>query len=148
MKCPRDGAALAQSTYEAKIEIDTCGKCGGVWLDAGELEKIQETIERDYRASDRTDDVAEAIEAAKQSQRDEIACPKCSGAMTARRYGMGSAIVIDVCDAGCGTWLDKGELQALEKFFEESQSDTEIPVHWRLWASVVSVFKRKPHHHA
>jgi Zn-finger nucleic acid-binding protein len=143
MKCPRDDAPLATSTYEAKIEIDTCGKCGGVWLDSGELEKIQETVERDYRAADRRDDVAVAIDAAKQEQRHAINCPKCGGGMTARRYGMGSAIVIDVCDAGCGTWLDKGELEGLEKFFEDSRNDTEIPVHWRMWASVVSVFKRK-----
>lgn len=142
MKCPRDDAALETSTYEARIEIDTCGTCGGVWLDAGELEKIQETVERDYRAVHARDDVAQSIEAARQSQRDAIACPKCGGATTARRYGMGSPILIDVCDAGCGTWLDKGELEALEKFFEDSRGDAEIPLHWRVWASVVSVFKR------
>lgn len=143
MKCPRDAANLEAKKYEANIEIDACGKCGGVWLDAGELERIQETVERDYKKAARKDLASEAIEAAKQAQRDAISCPKCSGAMTARRYGMGSAVMIDVCDAGCGIWLDKGELEALEKFFEDSRDNTEIPVHWRMWASVVGRFKRR-----
>lgn len=146
MKCPRDDDALTTSTYEAKIEIDKCGKCGGVWLDAGVLQKIQETIERDHRASHPADDVTDAIESAKQAQRDGITCPKCSGAMSARRYGMGSSIIIDECDAGCGIWLDKGELEALEKFFEASQEGAELPLHWRMWASVVSRFKKPTTH--
>lgn len=146
MKCPRDAQELVTKTYEAKIEIDSCGKCGGIFLDAGELEKIQETVERDYKNARPADDVSEAIEAARNSQRGPISCPKCAGEMLARPYGMGSPIVIDVCEAGCGIWLDKGELEALEQFFETSRAegDTSIPLHWRMWASVVSVFgKRK-----
>lgn len=63
--------------------------------------------------------------------------------MDARPYGMGSQIVIpDVCPEDCGIWLDEGELAALETFFERSQAETKIPLHWRLWASVVG-FTRK-----
>jgi hypothetical protein len=40
-------------------------------------------------------------------------------------------------------WLDGGELEALEHFYEESQRETEIPLSWRLWAGVVGVFRRK-----
>ena len=43
MKCPRDSSALEPKIYEAKIEIDACAHCGGMWLDKGELEAIQET---------------------------------------------------------------------------------------------------------
>jgi uncharacterized protein len=143
MKCPRDDGTLTAMKYEANIEIDGCGVCGGVWLDAGELERIQETVERDYKKAARTDLVADEIHAAQQAKRDAIQCPKCNGAMTMRRYGMGSAVMIDACDAGCGIWLDKGELEALEKFFEDSRENVEIPVHWRMWASVVSMFKRR-----
>ena len=51
MNCPRCKTALTPKIYEANIEVDTCATCGGLWLDKGELERIEETIEHDYSAS-------------------------------------------------------------------------------------------------
>lgn len=145
MKCPRDGAALQAKRYEANIEIDECRECQGTWLDKGELESIQKTIDRDYKSElgKQVDTVSEGIEAAKQENRGPAACPKCGTPMDVRPYGMGSQIAIDVCPEDCGVWLDKGELAALEKFFERSQGETTIPLHWRLWASIVGMTKRR-----
>jgi Zn-finger nucleic acid-binding protein len=39
MKCPRCDGSLKESAFEA-VTIDTCDKCGGVWLDSGEFEEI------------------------------------------------------------------------------------------------------------
>ena len=39
MKCPRCDGSLKESTFE-EVLIDTCDKCGGVWLDSGELEQL------------------------------------------------------------------------------------------------------------
>jgi uncharacterized protein len=39
MKCPKDGYDLASSQYHG-VQIETCPHCGGMWLDAGELEVI------------------------------------------------------------------------------------------------------------
>ena len=39
MKCPRCDGSLSESKFE-EILIDTCDKCGGVWLDSGELEQV------------------------------------------------------------------------------------------------------------
>ena len=39
MTCPRCGGALKEGKFE-EVTIDTCEKCGGVWLDSGELEQI------------------------------------------------------------------------------------------------------------
>ena len=39
MKCPRCDSTLRESKFE-EIMIDTCDKCGGVWLDSGELEQL------------------------------------------------------------------------------------------------------------
>ena len=38
-KCPKDGGVLAQVAFEG-VQIDRCATCGGVWLDAGELEQL------------------------------------------------------------------------------------------------------------
>lgn len=39
MKCPRCDGSLLESKFE-EVAIDTCDKCGGVWLDSGELEQV------------------------------------------------------------------------------------------------------------
>jgi uncharacterized protein len=39
MKCPRCDGTLKPESFEG-VEIDTCDKCGGVWLDSGELEQV------------------------------------------------------------------------------------------------------------
>ena len=39
MQCPRCDGNLKESKFE-EVLIDTCDKCGGVWLDSGELEQL------------------------------------------------------------------------------------------------------------
>lgn len=39
MRCPRCDGNLKESKFE-EVSIDTCEKCGGVWLDSGELEQL------------------------------------------------------------------------------------------------------------
>ena len=39
MKCPRCDGSLKETKIEA-VAIDMCDKCGGVWLDSGELEQL------------------------------------------------------------------------------------------------------------
>ena len=39
MKCPKDGYDLTSSTVHG-VQIETCSHCGGMWLDAGELEAV------------------------------------------------------------------------------------------------------------
>ena len=39
MKCPKDGYDLTSSEYHG-VQIEMCPHCGGMWLDAGELEAV------------------------------------------------------------------------------------------------------------
>ncbi len=39
MRCPRCDGNLQETKVE-DVSIDTCDKCGGVWLDSGELEQL------------------------------------------------------------------------------------------------------------
>ncbi len=39
LKCPKCGEALKARSFQ-KVEIDQCSGCGGIWLDAGELEQV------------------------------------------------------------------------------------------------------------
>ena len=39
LKCPKCDGTLSELTFE-EVQIDRCNKCNGVWLDAGELERL------------------------------------------------------------------------------------------------------------
>ena len=54
MQCPVDGNTLLLSERQG-VEIDYCPQCRGVWLDRGELDKLLERDEAEWRA-DRGDD--------------------------------------------------------------------------------------------
>ncbi len=138
MRCPRDGTELKARIYEADVEIDECPKCRGTFLDEGELERIQAAIEKDHsRAMSRpVDSVREEHEAEREEAQPLVSCLKCGAQMERRRYGLGSQTVIDVCPQGHGLWLDGGELEQLEQFYERSQGEMHIPLTWRLWAAV------------
>ena len=40
MKCPKCGSDLKEETH-SHVKIDVCSKCGGMWLDAGEMEILK-----------------------------------------------------------------------------------------------------------
>jgi len=145
MLCPRDGTELKAKIYEANIEIDECPACEGMFLDQGELEAIQKATEKDYKEAlaKPVDSMREELKAQKNEALALIKCPHCGAEMDRRRYGLGSVTVIDVCTAGCGLWLDAGELAELEKFYEKSQEEVSIPLMWRVWAAVRGRLKKK-----
>ena len=110
MKCPACASTMQQlETHSAVIEVCTSG-WGGLWFDAGELEKfddgtegISETILRSLPNSN------QLIDRAKQRY-----CPKCSSQPLNRNFQDDSYhLEIDECSNCSGVWLDLGELQAV-----------------------------------
>lgn len=48
MQCPRcDGGTLTETKVD-DVSIDRCDKCGGMWLDSGELEQLTRREERGW----------------------------------------------------------------------------------------------------
>jgi len=45
MKCPKDGYDLTSEQYHG-VTVETCPHCGGMWLDANELEQIAHADDR------------------------------------------------------------------------------------------------------
>ena len=145
MKCPRDGSPLQEMRYEAHVDVDACTTCGGVWLDDGELEAIQESRERDH-----TKDLAGMPEMVGPVgvHGEPGKCPKCDKTMEAREYAHCSRISIDVCVEGHGVWVDGGELKALEGFFEKAkdEANAEDAGLWAMrsfWVSIKNLFGKK-----
>lgn len=127
MKCPHDATELTKRIYEADIEIDECSQCHGIWLEKGELEQIQETVQKDHREELKKipNRAVKAYQLAREERGSEpLHCPHCDVPMHAKEYGYCSQIEVDVCIECQGIWLERGELQALEVFFERARSET------------------------
>ena len=89
-----------------QVEIDHCLNCGGIWLDAGELELLLETEE------DRSRFLNLLID--KESTKEKrYPCPICSKKMKKVFVGEERKILIDKCKNNHGFWLDKGELESV-----------------------------------
>ena len=153
MKCPRDGNTLETIKYEADIEVDRCPHCHGMWLDKGELEQIQETIEHDYskELEDEPDHLRRAYAMSRPTHSGPIRCPKCQEEMVTKEYGYCSQVVVDICPEDHGIWLDAGEIEALEQFFERNKNEAreaekrlegELRRAQGLWATLLGVFKK------
>lgn len=147
MECPRDHSTLKTELYEGKVEVDKCPSCRGMWLDAGELEAIQDASERRHlHLGDAPgDSVERSINEVAQLAAKDAKCPRCGTPMVPRDYGFGSQIVIDTCPSGCGVWLDVGESERLEAFYEQSHADagSVLPAAFWLRERFYSLFGKK-----
>jgi Zn-finger nucleic acid-binding protein len=130
MKCPKDGAELVTERYEGEVHIESCPSCGGNWAESGEIERIQALRERDHlrELREQDDTVGRALEYARQSQVAPGKCPVCSAEMAEEDYGYGSGVLVERCPAGHGVWLDVGELESLEIWFERNRREAAEPV--------------------
>jgi Zn-finger nucleic acid-binding protein len=113
-----------------------------MWLDEGELERIEETHEHDYTEElARMPDLGyQAHELALQKSQRTIHCPKCAAELEAMEYARCSAVLIDACPKCRGIWLDKGELESLEVFFERARAQAS-DARRGFFASLTSLFR-------
>jgi Zn-finger nucleic acid-binding protein len=132
MKCPIDKTELNEIEYERTIKVDQCESCNGMWLHDWELKAIQANKGNNYEEEIKllADVVNQSYLQAIDKTRPLIDCPKCADdnntvQMERREHGYCSQIMIDVCPECNGIWLDKGEINALEIFFERSHIDDE-----------------------
>ena len=139
MLCPDDSAALSRKTYEGEVNVDQCVGCGGIWLDHGELEAIQDIRVNDYsselEAIPTYFDAAHEMALAKTE--GVYSCPSCEREMEKREYAYCSQIMIDVCPSCRGIWLHQDEISELEIFFEKCRTETQ-EVRKGFFASLVS----------
>ena len=126
MKCPDDSTNLERTTYEGDVQVDRCPDCGGIWLDHGELEAIEELQENDYRAELKTipNYFEKSYEMALARSEGTYMCPQCERAMEKREYAFCSQVMIDVCPQCRGVWLHEDEIAELEIFFEKNRLET------------------------
>ncbi len=102
VRCPKCKTPMIVLEVQS-IEIDHCTACGGVWLDAGELELLLEAAENKDRL------MATLASLAERSEK-KIRCPICSKKLDKVRYGEKGDLILDKCPRGHGIWFDRDEL--------------------------------------
>ena len=86
------------------VEIDYCTDCGGIWLDAGELELL-------LGEPQKAKQLLRSFKIESQSDERIRPCPICDKKMQKIKVGSSAPVLlIDKCRRGDGLWFDRGEL--------------------------------------
>ena len=88
----------------AEVEVDYCTDCGGIWLDAGELELLLGNSQQTKQLLDSFKIDSTCAEKCRK-------CPICLKKMQKVVVGSSTpSLLIDKCTRGDGLWFDHGEL--------------------------------------
>jgi len=100
MNCPNCISSPLKAKLTKKgVEIDHCARCGGMWLDEGEI----------YSFSKKPKELAEVLERAiANTQPSKRLSPKTNQPMKKVPL-MGGKLTIDICPRSNGVWLNAGE---------------------------------------
>jgi uncharacterized protein len=112
MKCPRCNVSLNAVTLadiKYSVEADKCPSCEGIWFDKGELSRLDKIVEPTLLEIRRIP--------GEEVQLAALRCPYCldSPIMKKTEHPRDSKVIIDYCPNCRGVWLDKGELEAIQK---------------------------------
>jgi len=102
MQCPRCNNHLVILEYNG-VEVDHCYRCGGTWLDTGEIQLLfHNHTHLTFYTSELTDKISITIK-----------CPYCKKVMPNIHFENEEKIVINKCPDEHGLWFDKGELEII-----------------------------------
>jgi Zn-finger nucleic acid-binding protein len=86
------------------VEIDRCLRCGGTWLDAGEIDQLARL------GGGAKDPLEAALSHAENPRTGDRRCVRCSTRMQVVTV---QQVEIDRCPRGHGNWFDRDEIEAL-----------------------------------
>jgi Zn-finger nucleic acid-binding protein len=103
--CVKCNSILDKATFQG-LEVDLCPKCGGLWLDRGEIARAAKLPEAELvrlrgLLADKAGPPPVPTEAV-------APCPACPGSLSEVMLG---AVRVDYCTRCQGIFLDKGELE-------------------------------------
>lgn len=107
MKCPCCSNDLSKQLHSP--EIDACDSCQGMWFEAGEFRAAKDSSDRDLNWMDF--EIWKHEDQFKTTLK-QLPCPNCNKALVAINYS-DTGVEVDYCPDCKGTWLDKGEFEAL-----------------------------------
>ncbi len=120
-RCPKCKLPTARVEYEG-VRVRMCGRCGGYWLKPVALKAIANRRDTEF-----TEIVQERfLQIAEESDsKDELLCLSCGKHMIKEHFKEWDDIVIDRCPKCGGIWLDPGELEKIQIYWEYFQDHPE-----------------------
>lgn len=107
LSCNTEMVNYDVTTEKAELSYDLCERCGSLWVDAGELDKMAFSVEGSIEF---------CTEHAAESARPSRNCPRCDDCQLVPVQFLGeSDIVLDHCRNCGGFWLDGGELNLMDQ---------------------------------
>ena len=94
-----------------EVEIDHCLACGGIWLDAGEIELLVDSRPK-------ADGLLAQLGEGRNRQPGKRKCPICLKKMEIIIIGPEDKVRIDHCRRSHGLWFDRGELETVLTIFD------------------------------
>lgn len=108
MDCPVCANAMIALELQ-DVEVDYCTDCGGIWLDAGELELLLGNAEQ-------AEQLLSSFKIDTNCTEKPRKCPICLRKMKKTIVSLSTPpLLLDKCPKGDGLWFDKGELQDVLK---------------------------------
>jgi Zn-finger nucleic acid-binding protein len=107
--CPDDRLPLYERTIH-ELAVDICLKCGGMWLDRGEIAKVRDM---DHEQLQDLDDATPEVQ---ESRSTNPGCPVCSKVLEPFNYCGGEAL-LERCPELHGIWVPEAQLPKIAKPF-------------------------------
>ena len=103
--CPKCRAPMEKVEF-ARVSVDRCPSCDGLWFDQGEAVKLKgltgsETLDVGTNRDVKSRDVPV----------QKMHCPRCDGPMTTVQDAEQPHIEYEMCQQGHGTFFDAGEFR-------------------------------------
>jgi Zn-finger nucleic acid-binding protein len=105
--CVKCSSILDRATFQG-LEVDLCPRCGGLWLDRGEITRAAKLPDKELS---RLRDLLTGGPSGPPPvpTENKAPCPSCPGSLSEVMLG---AVHVDYCEKCHGLFLDKGELQS------------------------------------
>lgn len=120
--CPRCKDARLKRKQVDNYTVDSCDKCGGVWLDHSVFDKILLHTNQQKNAQAVLGKLPPKIANLTRHKVSYLPCPECDQLMHRRNFAKKSGVIVDECTAH-GIWFDKSELAASIHFVRSSHDN-------------------------
>ena len=105
LTCPKCESTMDKVEF-ARVTVDRCTICGGVWFDGDEVDKLKAMT-----GSEVIDTGGLKTGAGKDTPVRKMKCPRCQGPMTVIQDAEQPHIEYEVCQDGHGAFFDAGEFR-------------------------------------
>jgi len=120
-RCPKCKVQTVLVRYEGAA-VRMCGQCGGHWVSPIALKAISNRRDTEFNEAVKE----QFLRMAERSNSTEtLLCMGCGKYMVKERFKDWDDIVIDRCPGCGGIWLDPGELEKIQIYWEHFQDHPE-----------------------